>query len=56
MRCAPRASNGPNHLGSCALQIYTMRTVDSAVSEVLKVDLKTKFTGMQRRVSVAGGQ
>ena len=21
MRCAPRASNGPNHLGLCALQI-----------------------------------
>ena len=33
MRCAPRASNGPNHLGSCGLQagaklVFNLKTTE----------------------------
>ena len=38
--------------GECA--IYTMRELDKATASILKTgELKAKFVGMQRRVSVA---
>ena len=39
MRCAPRVSNGPNHLGLCARQAaYFQMTKDERQQEIMKMN------------------
>ena len=44
-QCAPRSSNGPDHLGLCAFQIGNIVTTRSNNDEVLKMALAEKANG-----------
>ena len=47
MRCAPRASNGPNHLGLCALQVRADGLVDTeTVMDAILFQVTSACTAM----------
>ena len=44
MRCTPRASNGPNPLGWCALQVFDEEEILEELPEAVRRDLVSSMT------------